>query len=296
MIDSVQTNKDFRPVWPVWPVRPVQISPSLLSSDFSNIARDVKMIEQGTPEWLHVDVMDGHFVANLTIGPPMIKALKKITDVPLDVHLMIDNPLRQLDWYLDAGADLLTFHIECAGETLQPPETPGQSITATELKNPQLIDQLITQVHTARRKIGIALNPGTSTDLVLPFLNRIDLVMIMGVHPGFGGQSLVDGTLVKIAHIADMAKTNDLDLLVEIDGGINIDNVSQAASAGANIIVAGNAIFGSSDPLAALVGLRRTANDSHVESLHVNGAPAHNTHIGSANKQQSISDSSSPQK
>ena len=236
--------------------RIVRISPSLLSADFMNLQRDVELIETGSPDWLHVDVMDGHFVPNLTIGPPVIKALKKITDVPLDVHLMVDNPLDQLEWYLESEADLLTVQIECAGKVSELPKVQGSSISVSELDSPEYIDTLILRTKAANRKIGLAINPDTPARLVLPYLDRIDLVLVMSVHPGFGGQNFMDSALDKIKLISLEATKQRLDLLIEVDGGINAQTARQAVDAGANMLVAGNAIFGDADPVAALARIR----------------------------------------
>ena len=247
-----------------------QIAPSLLSADFMNLARDVAMIEQGAPDWLHVDVMDGHLVPNLTIGVPAVKALRAITPAPLDVHLMIDNPEEQLDWYIDAGADLITLHLECAGIQKRCSGNPivfdddlqsaasgqGSSVYITELNQPELIISLIQRIKTAGRKAGLAITPGTEAKLVLPFLKHLDLVMIMSVHPGFGGQNLIESTLTKVSLISEAAISLNPDILIEVDGGINISTAPQAVAAGANLLVAGNAIFAEPDPLAALAALR----------------------------------------
>ncbi|MCL2631866.1 MAG: ribulose-phosphate 3-epimerase [Coriobacteriia bacterium] len=237
----------------------LHISPSLLSADFMNLERDIQLIEQGAPEWLHVDVMDGHFVPNLTIGAPVIKALKTITTIPLDVHLMIDNPERQLDWYIEAGADLLTIHLECAGDLENISPNPGTSIAIAELAKPDLIHSLIARIKAAGRKAGLAINPDTPVELVLPFIELVDLVMIMSVHPGFGGQSFMMESLDKLRLISNSSVDKNPRLLIEIDGGINVSTAPLAVAAGANMLVAGNAIFGDPDPLSAMAAIRAAA-------------------------------------
>ena len=237
----------------------VQLAPSLLSADFMNLKRDINLIEQGQPEWLHVDVMDGHLVPNLTIGPPVVRALKQLTSIPLDVHLMIDNPLQQLNWYIEAGADILTVHLECAGNPEVAATSIGTSVCISEVSNPELINQLITCIKQAGRKAGLAITPGTSAELLLPFIDAIDLVMVMSVHPGFGGQSFIESSLDKLAMLAEANRAHGLDLLIEADGGININTAPPAVAAGANMLVAGNAIFGETDPLAALAAIRAAA-------------------------------------
>ncbi|MDR2957241.1 MAG: ribulose-phosphate 3-epimerase [Coriobacteriales bacterium] len=237
----------------------ILIAPSLLSADFMNLSHDVQMIEKGFPDWLHVDVMDGHFVPNLTIGPPVIKALKAITDIPLDIHLMIDNPSYQLDWYIEAGADSITVHIECFGQTSHIANTPGTSLSINSISDPDLLAEVIVRIHTAGRKAGLALNPDTPVELALPWIDQIDLVLLMSVHPGFGGQSFIHSTVEKIATVSKAAAANAPGLLIEVDGGINASTAALAVEAGANILVAGNAIFAESDPLTAMADIRAAA-------------------------------------
>jgi ribulose-phosphate 3-epimerase len=247
--------------------RTIQFSPSLLSVDFVNLERDVRLIEAAPkpPEWLHVDVMDGHFVPNLTIGPPIVRALKRIAQAPLDVHLMIDNPAEQLDWFISAGADLITVHVECAGGSqAEHPTAPGESRSIQSVENPELIHALISRIHAAGRKAGLSLNPGTPVTTVLPFLPELDLVLVMSVHPGFGGQSFIASAVDKVAAIAASAEAAGRDaaaaspLIIEVDGGINTQTAPQVSAAGATLLVAGNAIFGASDPQAALQALRES--------------------------------------
>jgi ribulose-phosphate 3-epimerase len=235
--------------------RRVQISPSLLSADFAALGRDVALLEPGKPDWLHLDVMDGHFVPNLTIGPPVVKALKAITEVKLDVHLMVSNPERQLGWFIDAGADLLTFHLECGGDSELDADAPGSSAAITEVTRPDLIGALLSQVSAADRLVGLAINPGTPAELLLPYLSHIDLAMVMGVHPGFGGQGFMADSLDKVRLLADAAARLQPSLLIEVDGGINAQTAVAAVAAGANMLVAGNAIFGEADPLAAMAAI-----------------------------------------
>lgn len=204
----------------------VQIAPSILSADFANLERDVRMIAEAGADWVHVDVMDGHFVPNLTIGPGHVKALKRITDVPLDVHLMIDNPEVQLPWYLDAGADSVTIHVEACDDA----------------------KPLLRSIREAGAKAGISLNPETPIDAIAGLLADVDLVLVMSVHPGFGGQSFIESSLDKIEAIARMRADAGVSPLIEVDGGINLETAPRAAAAGADVLVAGNAVFGAPDP------------------------------------------------
>jgi ribulose-phosphate 3-epimerase len=217
-----------------------QIAPSLLSADFLNLERDVRLIEQAQPEWLHVDVMDGHFVPNLTIGPPVIRSLKRITDIPLDVHLMIANPARQLDWFLEAGADLVTIHVEASDD-------------------PSALIALIERIHAAGIQAGISLNPDTPASAVEPFVTLVDLILVMSVHPGFGGQSFIETAVDKVAHLAAHARCVGAHPLLEVDGGINTQTAPLVTAKGADVLVAGSAIFGAADPCAALRALREAA-------------------------------------
>ena len=246
----------------------VQIAPSLLSADFMNMQQVVRLIEHGDPDWLHVDVMDGHFVPNLTIGPPVIKALKSITAIPLDVHLMIANPAQQLDWYLDAGADLVTVHLEFTGQNKATTFSPGTSAFIDEVVYPERLLEIVERVRAAGRQVGVSINPDTPAQLVLPFLESLDLVLVMSVHPGFGGQGFISKALEKLRLIRTTATAKELDLLIEVDGGIDTQTAGAAAAAGANLLVAGNAIFGQADPLAALASIRQVANaavQSHAD-------------------------------
>ena len=254
----------------------VQFSPSLLSADFLNLERDVRLIASAdpAPEWLHIDVMDGHFVPNLTIGPDVIKSLKKITTIPLDVHLMIDNPAAQLKWYLDAGVDLLTVHVESRAAALanagavgstHAQHHKGTSYTISSL-TPSWIDELKTilrQIRNAGAKAGISLNPDTSPETLKPLIGFFDVVLVMSVHPGFAAQSFIPScadkirTIVKGREIArEKRGEKAADFLIEVDGGMRTETVRLAVEAGADILVAGNAIFNTDDPCQALAGLR----------------------------------------
>jgi ribulose-phosphate 3-epimerase len=219
---------------------PVKIAPSILSADFLNLERDVRMIEEGRPEFLHVDVMDGHFVPNLTIGPVFVKSLKQITTIPLDVHLMISNPAAQLDWYLDAGASLVTIHVEAAATN---------DIAA-----------LLHRIKQAGAQAGLSLNPETPAQAVFPYLEQASLILVMSVHPGFGGQSFIEGSVDKVAAIAARAQALGVNPLLEVDGGINATTAPLVTAQGADVLVAGNAIFAAPNPLAALAAIRAAAN------------------------------------
>lgn len=212
----------------------IQIAPSILSADFANLERDVRMISEAGADWIHVDVMDGHFVPNLTIGPAHVKMLKRVTDVPLDVHLMIDNPEVQVPWYIDAGADSVTVHVETCDNA------------ATMLR----------VIGDAGVKAGISLNPETDASALEGLLGLVDMVLVMSVHPGFGGQSFIESSPAKIAEIVEMCKAEGAAPLIEVDGGIGVGTAPLVSAVGADVLVAGSAIFCADDPAAALKDIR----------------------------------------
>lgn len=212
----------------------IQIAPSILSADFANLERDVRMISEAGADWIHVDVMDGHFVPNLTIGPAHVKMLKRVTDVPLDVHLMIDNPEVQVPWYIDAGADSVTVHVEACDDA------------ATMLR----------MIGDAGVKVGISLNPETDASALEGLLGLVDMVLVMSVHPGFGGQSFIESSPAKIAAIVEMCKAEGAAPLIEVDGGIGVGTAPLVSAVGADVLVAGSAIFCADDPAVALRGIR----------------------------------------
>lgn len=212
----------------------IQIAPSILSTDFANLERDVRMVSEAGADWIHVDVMDGHFVPNLTIGPAHVKMLKRVTDVPLDVHLMIDNPEVQVPWYIDAGADSVTVHVEACDDA------------ATMLR----------MIGDAGVKVGISLNPETDASALEGLLGLVDMVLVMSVHPGFGGQSFIESSPAKIAAIVEMCKAEGAAPLIEVDGGIGVGTAPLVSAVGADVLVAGSAIFCADDPAVALRGIR----------------------------------------
>ena len=204
---------------------PIKISPSILSADFSQLGNEIKRLIDAGADMVHVDVMDGHFVPNLTIGPPVIKALKKNSSIPFDVHLMISPVHKYIEAFANAGADIITIHPE-ATEDLQ---------------------NSINKIKELKKKVGISLNPETKIDVVKKFLNQIDLILIMSVNPGFGGQKFMPEVLKKIKNLVDIRKKEGINFDIEIDGGINFENSKQAIEAGANILVSGTTIFKSND-------------------------------------------------
>ena len=202
-------------------MKKIKISPSILSADFSRLGDEIKRLENGGADLIHVDVMDGHFVPNLTIGPPVIKALRKFTNIPFDVHLMISPVHKYIEDYAEAGADIITIHPE-ATENLK---------------------ESINLIKKLNKKVGVSLNPDTKIDIIKEHISDIELILVMSVYPGFGGQKFISEVISKIKVLKQIKETNKFTFDIEVDGGINFSNSKEVIKAGANILVSGTTIF-----------------------------------------------------
>lgn len=208
----------------------ILVAPSLLSADFANLERDIKKVQAAGADWLHIDVMDGHFVPNITIGPVVVKDIKKVSDLPLDVHLMIKDPQKYIEPFVKAGSDIITFHIET-------------------VKDPEGIIRLIKD---SGKKVGVSIKPQTEVASIQSILDKVDLVLVMSVEPGFGGQGFIKSAVPKIQELRKIYGGN-----ISVDGGINDENAGMVTKAGANVLVAGNYVFSSKDVNDAIRRLRK---------------------------------------
>lgn len=211
------------------------VAPSILSADFANLQRDVEMINKSDADWFHVDIMDGMFVPNISFGFPVVKAIKKHAKKPLDVHLMIQDPDRYLQQFKEAGADVLSVHLEACTH----------------------LHRTIQAIKALGMKAGVAINPHTSVNLLSDIIADIDLVCVMSVNPGFGGQKFIDNTYAKIKSLKELISDKNSKALIEIDGGVDLNNYKKLVETGATVLVAGNTVFSSEDPVKTITQLKK---------------------------------------
>ncbi|UOY93681.1 ribulose-phosphate 3-epimerase [Ectobacillus sp. JY-23] len=212
----------------------IKIAPSILSADFAKLGEEVREVERGGADYIHVDVMDGHFVPNITIGPLIVEAIRPVTNLPLDVHLMIENPDAYIETFAKAGADIITVHVEACPH----------------------LHRTIQLIKSYGVKAGVVLNPHTPVSMIEHIIDEVDMVLLMTVNPGFGGQTFIASVLPKIEQVADMVRERGLNVEIEVDGGVNTETAKLCVEAGANVLVAGSAVYNKTDRVEAIRSLR----------------------------------------
>jgi ribulose-phosphate 3-epimerase len=215
------------------------IAPSLLAADFTRLGEEIRMVNQSMADWIHCDVMDGHFVPNISFGLPVIEQIKKVAEKPLDVHLMISDPDRYLERFKEAGADILTVHYETCPH----------------------LHRTIGAIHELGMKAGVAINPHTPVQLLIDIMHDLDMILLMTVNPGFGGQKFIQGSYKRLATLRQMVNTLSPETLIEVDGGVNLETGRQLFMTGADVLVAGNYVFSSADPTGTIAALKNCVKD-----------------------------------
>jgi ribulose-phosphate 3-epimerase len=223
----------------------IELAPSILSADFAHLAGQIQLAREGGASLIHVDVMDGHFVPNLTIGPPVVQSLRKVTDLPLDCHLMIENPDQFIPDFAEAGADWISVHQEACRH----------------------LNRTLHLIRSHGMQAGVVINPATPVDMLVEVLDIVDHVLVMSVNPGFGGQKFLPGSVHKIRRLAELRAQRGLNYRIEVDGGIAHDTVGEVVRAGAEILVAGNAVFGEGDPISNARSLLKMATEARLQRV-----------------------------
>ena len=225
----------------------VKIAPSILSANFMEFGRDIRMIEDAGAGYIHFDVIDGRFAPNMTVGVPVLKQLAKVARIPIDAHLMVSNPLTQIPWFLDAGADSITVHAEALyGDDMA---------------------RALEMIHAGGAKAAISVKPKMPVEVLRPVMADLDMVLIMSVEPGFSGQSYIEGSERKVADVVRLAREVGASPLIQVDGGIGLKTAPLVAAAGADVLVCGNAVFAAEDPAAAVAGIESVANEARLAAL-----------------------------
>jgi ribulose-phosphate 3-epimerase len=236
---------EFPELSPVPGAKLIDLAPSILSSDFAHLAEQVKAATEGGGTVIHVDVMDGHFVPNITLGPPIVKSLRKATSLPLDCHLMIENPDQYIPDFTEAGADWISVHQEACRH----------------------LNRTLHLIRDHGARPGVVINPATPVDTLSEVLDIVDYVLVMSVNPGFGGQKFIPGALHKIRKLAELRRQKNLNYRIEVDGGVGLDTVAEVVQAGAEILVAGNAVFGKGDPTDNAAKLLKAATEAKLQKV-----------------------------